>query len=120
MKKTIHAQWIDIVLYNKEDNDFISLTDIARYKNIDHPANVVKNRLRSCNTIEFLWIREQINNHNFKLVEFDQFKTQAWSNSFVMTPHKWITYTDALGLISKSWRWGWTYAHKDIAFEFAS
>jgi len=120
MKKTIQAKWVDIVLYTKNESDYISLTDIARYKNAEHPADVVKNRLRTRNTIEFLGIWEQINNVDFKLVEFDQFKDEAWSNAFVMTPQKRIRETNAIWFISKSWRWWGTYAHKDIAFKFAS
>ena len=81
---------------------------------------VVKNWLRSRSTIEFLGLWEQLNNPSFKLVEFDQFRNEAGSNHFVLSPQKWIETTNAVGLISKSGRYGGTYAHKDIAFEFAS
>ena len=81
----------------------------------------MKNWLRVRSTIEFLGLWEQLNNPNFKLVEFDQFKTEAGSNSFVLTPQKWIKNTNAIGIRSKSGRYGGgTFAHKDIAFEFAS
>lgn len=96
------------------------MTDIARYKNKDHPADVVKNWTRSKDTLEFLGLWERINNPNFKLVEFDGFKTQAGTNSFVLSPQKWVETTCAVGIISKSGNHGGTFAHRDIAFEFAS
>ena len=109
------------IIFHKENEDFISLTDIARLKNKDAPADVVKNWMRTRSTIEFLGLWEKINNQNFKLVEFDAFKNEAGSNSFVLSPQKWIEATGAIGLISKSGRYGGgTFAHKDIAFEFAS
>ena len=107
-----------IAFENKED--YISLTDIARQKNADAPADIIKNWMRSRSTIEFLGLWEQMNNPNFKLVEFDQFKKESGSNSFVLSPKKWIDSTNAVGIISKSGRYGGTYAHRDIAFEFAS
>ena len=76
--------------------------------------------MKSRNTIEFLWAWENIFNHNFNRVEFDAFKNESWSNSFYMTPSRWVESTNAEGIISKSGRYGWTYAHKDIAFKFAS
>lgn len=110
----------EIGFYNKNKEDYLSLTDIAKYKNQNHPADVVKNWLRGRFTIEFLGLWEKINNPQFKLVEFDQFKYEAGSNSFVLSPQKWIETTNARGIISKSGNFGGTYAHKDIAFEFAS
>jgi hypothetical protein len=101
-------------------DDFISLTDIAKFKNSEFPADVVKNWLRTRFTIEFLGIWEQINNPHFKLVEFDQFKREAGANAFVLSPQKWIETTNAIGMISRSGRGGGTFAHVDIAFEFAS
>ncbi|MFO7831756.1 MAG: KilA-N domain-containing protein [Desulfuromonadaceae bacterium] len=100
--------------------DFISLTDIARYKSPDAPADVIKNWLRSRSTIELLGLWEKLNNPEFKLVEFDQFKYEAGANAFVLSPKKWIETTKAIGLVSKSGRYGGTYAHSDIAFEFAT
>ena len=122
MESKITANNIDIAVISKpNEEDYISLTDIARYKNPEFPADVVKNWLRVRSTIEFLGLWEQLNNPNFKLVEFDQFKTEAGSNSFVLTPQKWIKNTNAIGIKSKSGRYGGgTFAHKDIAFEFAS
>ena len=94
MESKITANNIDIAVISKpNEEDYISLTDIARYKNPEFPADVVKNWLRVRSTIEFLGLWEQLNNPNFKLVEFDQFKTEAGSNSFVLTPQKWIKNT---------------------------
>ncbi len=120
MKATINANGTEItVISNGTENDFISLTDIARYKS-DEPKDVVKNWMRSKETIEFLGLWEKLNNPDFKGVEFDAFKNEAGSNSFTLSPQKWIEATNAIGIISKSGRGGGTYAHKDIAFEFAS
>lgn len=123
VESVIHANGVDISVVTTvgSEDDYISLTDIARHRNPEFPADVVKNWLRLRSTIEFLGLWEQLNNPNFKLVDFDQFRNDAGSNAFVMSPQKWIKSTDAIGLISKSGRYGGgTYAHKDIAFEFAS
>ena len=121
MKATITAKGTAITVLSKGDeNDFISLTDIARYKNPDEPKDVVKNWMRSRSTIEFLGLWEQLNNPDFKGVEFDSFIHEAGSNAFTLSPQKWISVTNAIGVISKSGRYGGTFAHKDIAFEFAS
>ena len=123
VESVIHANGVDIAVVTTvgSEDDYISLTDIARHRNPEFPADVVKNWLRLRSTIEFLGLWEQLNNPNFKLVDFDQFRNDAGSNAFVMSPQKWIKSTDAIGLISKSGRYGGgTYAHKDIAFEFAS
>ncbi len=101
-------------------NDYLSLTDIARYKDISNTDDIIKNWLRNRNTIELLGFWETMYNTDFKPVEFEGFRKQAGINSFVMTPKKWIETTGAIGIISKSGRYGGTYAHKDIAFEFAS
>ncbi|MBX2931672.1 MAG: KilA-N domain-containing protein [Chitinophagaceae bacterium] len=118
--KKITVQNIDIVLYEDNRQDYISLTDIARYKNSNEPKDVVKNWMRSRTTIEFLGIWEQLNTSNFKGVEFDSFLYEAGSNSFTLSPSKWIEATNAKGLVSKQGKHGGTFAHKDIAFEFAS
>jgi hypothetical protein len=110
----------EITFFTQKNNDYISLTDIARYKNKDEPKDIVKNWLRSKNTLEFLGIWERINNSKFKGVDFDPLLSQAGGNSFVLSPQKWIEITNAIGIVSKSGRYGGTYAHKDIAFEFAS
>ncbi|OHE04604.1 KilA-N domain-containing protein [Sulfurimonas sp. RIFOXYB12_FULL_35_9] len=116
----ILVQNTEVSIKQHEKVDFISLTDIARAKNPDEPKDVVKNWLRSKTTIEFLGLWEYINNPFFKGVEFDSFKNEAGSNSFTMSPTRWIEKTSAIGIISKAGRYGGTYAHKDIAFEFAS
>ena len=111
---------MDIGIYTSDfENEFISLTDIARYKS-DEPKDVIKNWMRSKDTLEFLGLWEKLHNPNFKGVEFYAFKNQAGSNSFTMSPQKWIESTVAIGIVSKSGRYGGTYAHSDIAFEFAS
>ena len=121
MKATINAKGTEITVLSKGDeNDFISLTDIARYKNPDEPKDVVKNWMRSRSTIEFIGLWEQLNNPDFKGVEFDSFIHEAGSNAFTLSPQKWIAATNAVGMLSKSGRNGGTFAHKDIAFEFAS
>jgi len=100
--------------------DYISITDIAKYRNAGQSDDLIRGWLRNRNTIEFLGIWEQLNNLGFKPVEFDGFKKQAGLNSFTLTPKQWIEKTNAIGIISKPGRYGGTYAHKDIAFEFAS
>lgn len=100
--------------------DFISLTDIARNKNPKEPKDVVKNWMRSKTTIEFLGLWEQLNNPEFKGVEFDSFLYEAGSNAFTLSPSRWIESTNSKGLISRQGNNGGTFAHKDIAFEFAS
>jgi len=116
----IEVKGTEIVIYSKKDDDYISLTDIARYKNPNEPKDVVKNWMRNYSTIEFIGLWEKIHNPNFKGVEFDSFLFQAGSNSFVLSPSKWITATDAIGIVSKAGAGGGTFAHRDIAFEFAS
>ncbi len=102
------------------ESDFICITDIAKFRNPTNADDLIKNWLRNRNTIEFLGIWEQLNNPDFKPVEFDGFKRQAGLNSFVLTPKQWIEKTGAMGIVSKQGRYGGTFAHKDIAFEFAS
>lgn len=102
-------------------DDFFSLTDIARYKNAEAPADVVKNWLRRKDTIEFIGLWEKLNNPNFNVVEFDQFKNEAGHNYFTMSPKKWIDGVNAIGIVSKAGKYNaGTYAHKDIALQFAS
>jgi hypothetical protein len=118
---TIDVKGTEItVLKVTEKDDYICLTDIARHKNSDRTDDLIRNWLRNRNTIEFLGVWEEIYNSNFKPVEFDGFKKQAGLNSFTLTPKQWIEKTNAIGIISKSGRYGGTYAHKDIAFEFAA
>lgn len=110
----------DVSIASIKDEDYISLTDIARYKNAEHTDDLIRNWLRNRNTLEFLGIWERLNNPGFNPVEFDGIKKQAGLNSFTLTPKQWIEATAAIGIISKAGRYGGTYAHKDIAFEFAS
>lgn len=100
--------------------DYISLTDLARYKNPIEPKDVIKNWLRAKTNIEFLALWEQMHNPNIKGVEIDTFKSEAGTHYFTMSPQRWIKETNAIGIISKSGNNGGTYAHPDIAFEFAS
>ncbi len=120
MKRTINVKGSEIAVFHKEHDDYISLTDIARHRDAERTDYIIQNWLRNRNTIEFLGIWEQLNNPDFKPIEFDGFRKQAGLNSFVLTPKRWIEQTDAIGLVSKAGRYGGTYAHKDIAFEFAA
>jgi hypothetical protein len=120
MAAQINVKGIEVGFLQSDQTDYISITNIAKYKNLDAPADVIKNWLRSKNTIELLGLWEKLHNPDFKLVEFDQFKNEAGYNHFVLSPKKWIEHTKALGLQSKSGRYGGTYAHVDIALEFAS
>jgi len=120
-KDKITAKGMEITVISREkDNDYICLTDLARYKNPREPKDVVANWMRVYNTIEYLGIWERLHNPNFKGVEFDAFLNQAGANSFTLSPQYWIETTGAIGIISKSGRGGGTYAHKDIAFKFAA
>ena len=120
-KDTIEAKGFAIQIYTEDfKNDYISLTDIARYKNVHEPKDVVKNWLRVRDTIEFLGLWETIHNPNFKGVEFDSFRKEAGTNAFTLSPQRWIENTNAIGIVSKSGRGGETFAHPDIAMEFAS
>lgn len=120
-KEQISAKGFAIQVYTEDfRNDYISLTDIARYKNVHEPKDVVKNWLRVRDTIEFLGLWETIHNPNFKGVEFDSFRKEAGTNAFTLSPQRWIENTNAIGIISKSGRGGGTFAHPDIAMEFAS
>lgn len=116
----IEVKGVEIAFLQTQQEDFICITDIAKYKNPDAPADIIKNWLRNKNTIELLGLWERLNNPDFKLVEFDQFRNEAGYNHFVLSPQKWIATTKAIGLQSKSGRYGGTFAHIDIALEFAS
>lgn len=121
IKETIRAKGIDIGIYTTDfENEYISLTDIAKYKNNEDPRFVIQNWMRNRNTIEYLGVWEILSNPNFNRVQFEAVKKESGLNRFVMTPTKWIQEMNAIGIISKSGRYGGTYAHSDIAFEFAS
>lgn len=114
------VQGSEIGVISKLEEDYISITDIARHKNPVEPKDIVKNWMRSKTTIEFLGLWERLHNPDFKGVEFDSFMYQAGSNAFVLSPSKWIEATNAIGIISRPGNNGGTFAHRDIAFEFAS
>ena len=118
--KTIIVKGTEITIFQGNQSEYISLTDIARYKDIERTDSIIQNWLRNRNTIELLGFWEQLYNPDFKPIEFDGFKKQAGLNSFILTAKQWIEKTNAIGLISKSGRYGGTFAHKDIAFEFPS
>ncbi|WP_445736229.1 KilA-N domain-containing protein [Mariniflexile sp.] len=118
--KKIFVLGAEITISAQAKEEYISLTDIARYKDSSHTDAIIQNWLRNRNTIELLGFWEQIYNPDFKPLEFEGFRKQAGLNSFVLTPKRWIETTNAIGIVSKSGRYGGTFAHKDIAFEFAS
>ncbi|WP_421920087.1 KilA-N domain-containing protein [Marinifilum sp.] len=119
-KTKLNVNNIEIVLYKQNEDEYISLTDMAKFRDSDRTNYIIQNWMRTRNTIEFLGLWEQLRNPDFKSIEFDAFKNESGSNSFTLTPKKWIESTNGIGIISKSGRYGGTYAHKDIAFEFAS
>ena len=114
----IKVQNTEVTIIQHNGMDYVSLTDIAKFKT-DEPNTVIGNWMRNRNTIEFLGIWECLYNSNFKPLEFEGFKKEAGLNAFTLSPQKWIERTNAMGIISKSGRYGGTYAHKDIAFKFA-
>ncbi len=120
MGKKIEVLSREVRLVGINDQDYVCLTDIARYKNPEASDDLIRNWLRNRNTLEFLGIWEQINNPAFNPVEFDGIRKQAGLNSFTLTPKQWIGFTGAVGIQSKTGRYGGTFAHLDIALEFAS
>jgi hypothetical protein len=118
--KKLSVQGTEITIFSTNHNDFISLTDLARHKDPLHTDSIIQNWMRNRNTIELLGLWEQMYNPDFKPLEFEGFRTQAGLNSFVLTPKRWIESTNAIGITSKQGRYGGTFAHKDIALEFAS
>lgn len=119
MKTKIDVQETTVTVFSVNEEDYISLTDIARHKSND-PFIVVCNWMRNRNTIEYLGLWETLYNPDFKPIEFDRFRMEAGLNAFTLSPQKWINATGARGIISRSGRYGGTFAHKDIAFKFAS
>ena len=119
IKKEIIVGNTNITIVSINEDDYISLTDIAKYKS-DDPIAVISNWMRNRNTVEYLGIWESLYNQDFKPLEFEGFRKQAGLNAFTLSPQKWVKTTNAIGIISKSGRYGGTYAHKDIAFKFAS
>ncbi|MCK9588003.1 MAG: KilA-N domain-containing protein [Terrimicrobiaceae bacterium] len=119
-RNIVGVQGATVAILSRDQQDIFCLTDIAKFKNPDHPDDVIRNWLRSRSTVEFLGVWERLNNPGFNPVEFDGIRMQTGLNSFVLTPKQWIEKTGAVGLTSSAGRYGGTYAHKDIAFEFAS
>lgn len=121
IKDIIHADGIDISVYSEDlKNEYISLTDIARKREGEYPGYVIQNWLRNKGTISFVGLWESIHNPDFNYIEFEAIKNEAGLNSFVLTPKRWVETTNAIGIVTKGGRYAATYAHKDIAFEFAS
>lgn len=117
----IQVQAINVSVTKHEGEDYICLTDMAKARTDSaRAADVIKNWIRTRTTLEFLGTWEQIYNPDFKVVEFDHFKSEAGLPSFVLSPSQWVEKTSAIGIFSKAGRYGGTYAHKDIAFEFGS
>jgi len=118
--KKIEVKGREISLYTEKADDFISLTDIARFRDAERSDYILQNWMRNRSTIEFMGLWEQFNNPDFNSIEFDGIKNMAGSNSFSLTPKRWIESTNAKGVVSKTGRYGGTFAHRDIAFEFAT
>ena len=119
--KIITVKGTQIAIFRENSKDeYISLTDIARYRDAERSDYILQNWLRNRSTIEFVGLWEKFNNPNFNSIEFDGIKNQAGSNSFSLTPKRWIETTNAIGIISKTGKYGGTFAHRDIAFEFAT
>jgi hypothetical protein len=110
---TINVRGTEITVIRRQDEDYISLTDIAKSRNPEHPDDLIRNWLRNRNTLELLGIWEQLHNPGFNPVEFDGIKKQAGLNSFTLTPKQWVEQTNAIGIVSKAGRYGGTYAHTD-------
>ena len=119
-KKIIVKDTEIVILSEKSKDDYISLTGIARYRDAERSDYILQNWLRNRSTIEFIGLWEQFNNPGFNSIEFDGIKNMAGSNSFSLTPKRWIEATNAIGIISRTGKYGGTFAHRDIAFEFAS
>ena len=121
VRAEINVKNLKISILHVNNIDYISLTDLARFQNSSDPSFTVKNWLRRVSTIDYIGLWEQLHNKEFNLVEFDQIKTEYGKNSFAMSPSQWIKRTNAIGIISKGGRYSiGTFAHPDIAFEFAS
>ena len=118
--RKIEVKGREVALLTMQSMDYISLTDIAKYRNLTEAFSIINNWMRNRNTIEFIGLWELIHNPDFKPLEFERFKIEAGSNYFVLSPKRWIETTKAISIVSKSGRYGGTFAHKDIAFEFAT
>ncbi len=116
----INVKGIEILVYTDKSEEYVSLTDIARFRDSERSDYILQNWMRNRSTIEFIGLWEMFNNPSFNSIEFDGIKNLSGSNSFALTPKRWISATNAIGIVSKTGRYGGTFAHKDIAFEFAS
>ncbi len=116
----LNVNELEIVLFKRNEKEYISLTDMAKFRDSERSDYIIQNWMRTRNTIEFLGLWEVLNNPDFNSIEFDGFRNESGSNSFTLTPKKWIQATNSVGIFSKPGRNGGTFAHKDIAFEFAS
>ena len=119
-KSVIEVRGTAITVLTQADDDFISLTDIAKHRDAQEPFSIINNWMRGRSTIEFLELWEKLSNRGFKPLEFERFRMEAGSNYFVLSPQRWIESTKAIGITSKAGRYGGTFAHREIAFEFAS
>lgn len=118
--KSILVKDTSIKVRSIDSADYLSLSDIARYKDAERSDYIIQNWMRNRATVDYLALWEQINNPDFNSIEFDGIRNQAGTNTFVLTPKRWMETTQAIGIISKAGRYGGTFAHPDIAFEFAS
>ncbi len=117
----INVKDAEIVVFKREQEDYISLTDIAKFRDTENPSQIISLWLRTYNTIEYIGLWEMLNNPDFKPHIYEGFKNESAKPHFWMSAQKWIKETDAIGLVSKSGRYGGgTFAHSDIAFKFAS
>jgi hypothetical protein len=116
----IEVKGTEVSLIARQEMDYISLTDIAKFRSDSDPFSIINNWMRNRSTIEFIGLWEMVYNPDFKPIEFERFRMEAGSNYFVLSPKRWIESTTAIGILSKSGRYGGTFAHKDITFEFAS
>ncbi len=119
-KTNLDVQGTKVKMLNINNADYISITDIAKIRNPIEPKDVVKNWMRNKNTLMFLGLWEKLNNPTFKGVEFDPLMLEAGTNAFTMSPTRWVELTNAIGVVTKNGANGGTFAHRDIAFEFAS
>jgi hypothetical protein len=119
-KATINVRGLAVSIISQSQDDYISITDIARHRDAERSDYILQNWMRNRSTIEFIGLWEQLRNPHFNSIEFDGIKNMSGSNSFSLTPKRWVEATNAIGIVSKTGRYGGTYAHKDIAFEFAS
>lgn len=118
--KSIVVKGTEVAIFEANDKDFISLTDIAKYRNPNEPSQVIANWLRLYNTISFLGLWETIHNPNFNSFNFEGIEREAGRDYFGLSPKKWVETTNAIGISTKGGRYGGTFAHKDIAFKFAA